>query len=258
MFTISTPAPIASAIRKGLTLLCILLLSACFGHPSAPVSDLSPLQSGLTAYKVKKGDTLYSISFRTGKDYKRIAAWNNISAPYLIYVNDQLRLTPPPRQTIAQKKQPSPKVKTNTTSKRKPTRTQSLPAANLPSKVAKWAWPAKGKLIAKYAKARGINGIQIAANSATAVNSAAAGQVVYAGTGIRGYGQLLIVKHSEEFLSAYAHNKRILVKEGQRVSRGQQIAEMGSTGTNKTKLHFEIRKNGQPVNPLKYLPLKRG
>lgn len=234
-------------------------LTACIQHPTAPVSDLSPIPGARKGqlpghYAVKKGDTLYSIAFRTGTDYKQLAAWNGIASPYTIYVDDQLRLTPPAAGQTPKPATPAQKP----AQKRQPSRPSTPPTANLPRDVALWRWPAEGKLIAKFAPAKGINGIQVSARSATPVNAAASGQVVYAGSGIRGYGQLLIVKHSEDFLSAYAHNQRLLVKEGQSVVLGQQIAEMGNSGTTQTKLHFEIRKNGKPVNPLKYLPLQRG
>lgn len=243
--------------------LAIASLGGCIQHPTAPVSDLSPLPELVqprTHYTVKKGDTLYSIAFRTNQDYKEIALWNGIQPPYTIYVSDRLRLTPP-ANARNQPATPQRPVNTTQNTTRQPAR-PSTPASSLtnvplPKDVALWAWPTNGKLIAKYSPKKGVNGIQVSGRTAAPVNAAAAGQVVYAGTGIRGYGQLIIIKHSDNFLSAYAHNQKMLVKEGQSVVLGQQVAEMGSTGTTRTKLHFEIRKNGKPVNPLKYLPLQR-
>jgi len=121
-----------------------------------------------------------------------------------------------------------------------------------------WVWPSEGKLIAKFSSKTPINkGIDIAGRLGESVHAAAAGSVVYAGSGLLGYGNLVIVKHNDEFLSAYAHNKRLLVKENQQVKAGQVIAEIGSSGTDKVKLHFEIRRQGKPVDPLRYLPKVR-
>ncbi len=119
-----------------------------------------------------------------------------------------------------------------------------------------WVWPAQGKLNASFDEAAGSKGLDIAGQAGQPVLAAAAGKVVYSGAGLRGYGKLVIIKHNKTFLSAYAHNSQILVKEGQDIVRGQKIAEMGSTDTDKVKLHFEIRKLGKPVDPAKYLPEK--
>jgi lipoprotein NlpD len=117
-----------------------------------------------------------------------------------------------------------------------------------------WSWPAKGKIIAGFSETANLKGIDIAGSAGQAVNASAAGRVVYAGTGLRGYGKLIIIKHNATFLSAYAHNREILVKEGQQVARGQKIAEMGNTDADQVKLHFEIRRQGKPMDPTKYLP----
>jgi lipoprotein NlpD len=117
-----------------------------------------------------------------------------------------------------------------------------------------WVWPAKGKIVTGFSEATSLKGIDIAGASGQAVAASAGGKVVYAGTGLRGYGKLIIIKHNGTFLSAYAHNKEILVKEGQQVTRGQKIAEMGNTDADQVKLHFEIRRQGKPVDPLRYLP----
>ncbi len=117
-----------------------------------------------------------------------------------------------------------------------------------------WVWPAKGKILTGFSEAASLKGIDIAGTSGQAVAASAGGKVVYAGTGLRGYGKLIIIKHNGTYLSAYAHNKEILVKEGQQVNRGQRIAEMGNTDADQVKLHFEIRRQGKPVDPLRYLP----
>jgi len=116
-----------------------------------------------------------------------------------------------------------------------------------------WQWPAEGQLVGKFSRAKGQNGIQIAGAPGSAIRATAGGDVVYAGEGLRGYGKLIIVKHSPAFLSAYAHNRRLMVAEGARVKPGQQIAQMGSSGAARVMLHFEIRKDGKPVDPLKFL-----
>jgi len=150
-------------------------------------------------------------------------------------------------------------------------RTDPKPAAEPPPAVARvdpkpapvppdgdekvdWVWPVKGKILTGFSEAASLKGIDIAGTSGQAIAASAAGKVVYAGTGLRGYGKLIIVKHNATYLSAYAHNKEILVKEGQQVNRGQRIAEMGNTDADQVKLHFEIRRQGKPVDPLRYLP----
>jgi lipoprotein NlpD len=117
-----------------------------------------------------------------------------------------------------------------------------------------WVWPAKGKIVTGFSDAASLKGIDIAGASGQPVAASAGGKVVYAGTGLRGYGKLIIIKHNGTYLSAYAHNKEILVKEGQQVAKGQKIAEMGNTDADQVKLHFEIRRQGKPVDPLRYLP----
>jgi lipoprotein NlpD len=117
-----------------------------------------------------------------------------------------------------------------------------------------WTWPAKGKLVTGFSDTANLKGIDIAGTAGQAIVASAPGRVVYAGSGLRGYGKLVIIKHNKTFLSAYAHNREIVVKEGQQVTRGQKIAEMGSTDTDQVKLHFEIRRLGRPMDPMKYLP----
>jgi len=240
-----------------LGLLCLVfMLSGCGSNPDVPVIDLSPLDRRNSQYTVKGGDTLHAISFRTGISYQNLAKWNGISPPYRIYVGDvlNLRASAAPKQPIAATKAPArPTQPAAPTLASKP-----LPAAKLPANVSNWQWPAKGKLTKTFSRKNAQYGIEIKGSRSSSVVSTAAGQVVYAGNGIKGYGELVIVKHSARYISAYAYNDRILVKEGDRVKAGQQLANMGSTGTRGVKLHFEIRKDGEPVNPLQYLPLQSG
>ena len=247
----------------------VVSLTAC-GTPSlAPVDSLRTSGANRhnrpATYAVRSGDTLFSIAFQYDLDYRQLAAWNGIRRPYTIYVGQSLRLSVPRKNSAAQarlaKQRP---VRTN----RRHALTTSKPSsrdrktAKLSSKTTEkyannlhWRWPAKGRIVEKFSSAEtGKNGIDIAGSAGQSIKAAESGKVVYAGGGLLGYGKLIIIKHNEVFLSAYAHNRRILVKEGQRVKSGQQIAEMGKSGTDSVKLHFEIRQNGRPVNPQQYLP----
>jgi len=196
-----------------------------------------------TTYKVKKGDTLYAISWRYGMNYKSLAKLNNIKAPYKIFVGQKLRF---------KSSTPTKRVKKST---KKPTQKASQNSTPTSSSNLTWRWPTKGKVISTYSrKVAGRKGINIAGRTGQQVVSAAAGNVVYSGNGLPRYGNLLIIKHNDVYLSAYAHNKVLLVKEGQYVKSGQKVALLGRTGTQEEQLHFEIRRNGKPVDPLRFLP----
>ncbi|ALI02619.1 LysM peptidoglycan-binding domain-containing protein [Pseudomonas sp. FW306-02-F02-AA] len=225
-------------------------------------------------YVVRRGDTLFSIAFRYGWDYKALAARNNIPTPYTIHPGQTIRFdgrsgsTPTevvtPSGTTAS---PSSKFTVTrgpasgaTTAKQtaapsvanKPTPAPLPPAGPAPTG---WGWPSNGILIGKFSSNGSLNkGIDIAGDLGQPVLAASDGTVVYAGSGLRGYGELVIIKHSDTYVSAYGHNRRLLVREGQQVKVGQTIAEMGSTGTDRVKLHFEIRRQGKPVDPLQFLP----
>ena len=196
---------------------------------------------------VQKGDTLYAIAWRYKINAKSIARWNNLTDPYLIKPGQRLRLAY--SSSNRSKTATSSTTKKSSNSKQATKPSTKLPIAKAPGS---WSWPVKGKLISKYSADR--NGIDIAANNGTSVKAAASGEVVYAGNGLRGYGNLIIIKHNATYFSAYAHSRKLLVAEGHKVKRGQKIAEVGRTGTTRDKLHFEIRKNGDPVDPLRYLP----
>jgi len=247
----------------------LLALSGCGPKTIPPVTDLSIVDWSKSVYVVKLGDGLESVSFSTGKRVEDLARWNKLSKPYTIYVGEEIGLNPGTGKRLSAKKvkevKKSPQQPKTSHVKTRPEKpktaklaSQPIQEAKLPDQVAGWRWPAKGKLIQTFSKSKGRYGIQIAAQRGSPVLATAAGQVVYVGDGIKGYGQLVIVKHSEKYLSAYAHNDRILVKEGERVKAGQTLAKMGSTGSKTVKLHFEVRKNGEPVNPLSYLPKKQG
>ncbi|HED40543.1 MAG TPA: LysM peptidoglycan-binding domain-containing protein [Chromatiales bacterium] len=215
----------------------------------------------LIHYKVQQGDTLYSIGWRYGKDPKQIAEWNNLKAPYIIHEGQMLRIAPPPDQanpaTIEAVR--SREATATVAGRQRSTGSSTPPQKSPPTSVGMgpivWGWPAEGVLISTFsAKKLGRNGIDIGGKMGTPVRAAARGKVVYSGNGLSSYGNLLIIKHNESFLSAYAHNDRLLVKEGELVKQGQKIASMGATGSERVMLHFEIRYNGKPVDPQRYLP----
>lgn len=230
-------------------------LGACVSYPERPVYYKYVLDD----HKVLRGETLYSIAYQHGLDYRELAAWNRISKPYTIYPGQRLRIKGP-KIPVKARTTGSASAKKRSSAKQPPSSAKKKTAASKkskPSKSAKhvWVWPTRGKVIQKYSsKGRGNKGIDIAGKAGQPVLAASSGKVVYSGDGLPGYGNLIIVKHSEQYLSAYAHNRKLLVREGRAVTRGQKIAEMGSTGAQSPRLHFEIRRHGKPVNPLRYLP----
>lgn len=240
--------------RIGLAVLLVgsILLTGC-GSPMAPVSDRSGgPRDAPSHYRVQRGDTLYSIAFSYGLDYRDVAAWNGIGHPYRIYAGQRLRLRPPPSSPPArQARKQSPPAPTP--SVRRQERQQTASAA--PKGNLRWQWPTEGRVIRTFSGTEnGKKGIAIAGTRGQPVRAAADGEVVYSGEGLLRYGKLIIIQHDQAFFSAYAHNRVLLVAEGQRVKGGQPIAELGSTGTTRPMLHFEVRRNGRPVDPLSYLP----
>lgn len=330
-----------------------LALAACASNEPAPVIDMSAPSSSTVApsaapvlaagnYRVVRGDTLYAIAFKHGIDYRDLAAWNGIAAPYKIFVGQDLRLsvpahaepvtsppvavakptaTPPlpepapgaavtsgiaehpasssgsafedvplaapapaaeppkpvepaspapavaatpapPKATVAEAVPPKPAVeapasKPTPSALPKPEPAHADNPPELSSGGVTWRWPSDGKVIGVYVSGEPTKqGIDIGGKSGDPVRAAADGEVVYSGNGLIGYGELIIVKHNANFLSAYGHNRSRLVKEGDKVKAGQAIAEMGASASSRDELHFEIRKNGKPVNPLEYLPAR--
>lgn len=211
-------------------------------------------------HTVLKNETLYSIAFRHGLDYKKIARWNGIRSPYTIYSGQRLKLSPSSAtsKNTQAKNNSKQKSNTKTAASKKSASTKSVSKKSKPAaKPIKhdWNWPTKGAVIRTYSSNAGGNkGIDIGGKIGQAVVAASSGKVVYSGNGLASYGNLIIIKHSEQFISAYAHNKKLFVKEGGMVKRGEKIAELGKTGTSEAKLHFEIRYKGKPVDPIKYLP----
>ena len=235
------------------------VVSRSGGAMSAPPPRVSTPKPGQSA-TVNRGDTLYGIAFRNGIDVRDLASWNGIGPPYTIYPGQKLRLYPrggsvassaPPRSTSGAK----PPVATTRPPVR-PTVSTPPPVVAPPAKSPiAWTWPAAGDLLSRYVSGEPTKqGIDIGGSGGAPVRAAGDGVVVYSGAGLVGYGELIIVKHNDSWLSAYGHNRARLVNEGQLVKGGQQIAEMGRTGAARDMLHFEIRYNGKPVDPLTYLP----
>ncbi|GAA5080187.1 peptidoglycan DD-metalloendopeptidase family protein [Lysobacter panacisoli] len=230
--------------------------SKVYREPGASSSAPSKPKYGVTT-TVKRGDTLFSIASRNGIRAPDLAAWNGIDPPYTIYPGQRLRLYPGSRSgTATTTRPPTGTTKPTTTAPTTPTPTAPKPAAPTPAvSDIKWRWPADGQLIGRYVAGEPTKqGIDIAGNSGAPVRAAADGVVVYSGSGLVGYGELIIIKHNDQWLSAYGHNRNRLVNEGQLVRSGQQIAEMGRSGAPREMLHFEVRYNGKPVDPLLYLP----
>jgi lipoprotein NlpD len=229
---------------------------------------------------VKKGETLYSIAWRANSDVRQIAKLNKIYSPYKIYPGQKIFL-------VAKKSTKSTKASAGKTLHKKPTKSssavstkstqktlastkkqaygknvsadktvqKSLPKSTFSKKIKRWQWPVNGKIIEHFSnRLQGNKGINIAGRRGTKIRAAASGKVVYAGNALRGYGKLVIIKHNDDYLSAYAHNDKILVKEEQLIKLGDVIAKMGNTGASNVMLHFEVRFRGKSVDPLKYLP----
>jgi lipoprotein NlpD len=204
-------------------------------------------------YRVKKGDTLLRIALDHGQSYKDLVQWNNLSNPNQIEVGDLIVIKAPAGSKVAAKS--IEKKAPVDTGKSDVTKADTKADDNKPEVVAepgiRLSWPAKGKVTQEFSESN--KGINIAGKLGEPVTAAADGKVVYAGNSLRGYGNLVIVKHDNTYLTAYAYNKNLLVKEGDAVKKGQKIAEMGDTDTNAVQLHFELRVNGKPVNPTPYL-----
>ncbi len=203
-------------------------------------------------YRVRSGDTLYAISWRYQIDYKSLASWNRISAPYMIHPGQELVLFDPGEQPAAQQVGSADKGSLEKPDYQKKSSGRKRTAGPSPKD---FQWPTSGKVVRNFAgRKSNSQGIDIAGQFGQPVLAASSGRVVYSGDGLTGYGNLIILKHSEDYLSAYAYNSKLHVREGDAIKAGQQIASMGYAEENKPRLHFEVRKQGRPVDPLKYLP----
>ncbi len=251
---------------------------------TSPVATSSPVSMGPAMagsenagkpgfYSVRPGDTLTKIALDHGQAWRDIAKWNGLDNPNVIEVDQVLRVAPPVMEAAANRQtkpvmaqnQVPPSSATNST----PTQTASSstaasssnatpstsPSVNVSDDGMAFAWPHPGPVLASFDEAKN-KGLDFAGKAGDPVMAAADGKVVYAGSGLRGYGNLVILKHNNTYLTAYAHNQTLLVKEDQSVTKGQRIADMGSSDSDRVKLHFEIRKQGKPVDPAKLLPAR--
>lgn len=241
-----------SFIRTLLITLIVLFCFSCSTKPQRGSLRYPVIKQGTKYYRVTKGDTLFSISWRAKLDYHAVARWNGISPPYTIHIGQIIRLSNQ-NQLVKRKKEVTfnrKKTSQKNKAKRKPTR-----IVKKSKKLLKihWQWPLKGVITRTFSQT-GQRGLDIAGKRGQGVLAAAGGKVVYSGSGLLGYGNLIIIKHTEKFLSAYGNNRKLLTKEGELVRRGQKIAELGGKMGKQPALHFEIRVYGIPVNPLNYLP----
>lgn len=269
-------------IQQGLLISAFaLLLTACgLGTP------VTKQKFDLRVYTVQTGDTVYSISWRYSQDFRDVIRWNNLSPPYTIYPGQKLSVHGPVQSVATAGEQQAAResvggnVSESTTAKLYPLNPPTAPASKIElpqtdvtsqspqttdvtsqsskktdSGSKSWVWPVKGKLLSQFStSAVNRQGIDIGGVEGAPVVASRSGKIVYSGSGMRDYGQLIIIKHSETFLSAYAHNSQLLVEEDDTIKAGQIIARIGVNNQGVAKLHFEIRKNGKAVNPLKYLP----
>ncbi len=246
--------------KKMLFLTACLLIASCSHDPaSVRVTDLrSPPKVTSGQHVVQRGETLYSIAWLYSRDFRELADNNNIRRPYTIYPGQEINLSVRRRVAVTSSKVPARQSKTSTTQSNSPVKKYTAQASSkksTPFTSGSWQWPANGQIISAYSLKMPVNkGIDIGGKLGEPVKAAANGEVVYAGSDLSGYGRLIILKHNSSYLSAYAHNKDLFVNEGDSVKAGQKIAEIGSTGTTEPKLHFEIRRDGKPVDPMGYLP----
>jgi lipoprotein NlpD len=274
-----------TVIQRSAAAIALCLLTACATRfDQAPVVDrTAPLGTAAAQpavplgppppgyYRVKPGDTLYRIALENGQNYRDIATWNNLANPNQIEVDQLLRVVPPGAnvaastpgvvtapvpsgnvQSIGPASAMPPLVGSDANAGVAPPQGGAVDAAAASGSIA-LGWPVRGPLLNGFDEAQN-KGINIGGAAGDPIKAAADGRVVYAGNGLRGYGNLIIIKHDATFLTAYAHNSALMVKEGDAVSKGQKIAEMGNSDSDRVMLHFEVRRQGKPVDPLKYLP----
>lgn len=230
----------AASPRRGAWILIAVLLASCASAPPRPAT-----------YTVKRGDTLYSIAWRHDLSYKDLARWNGIGRDYVIYPGQVLKLSPSAktRRTAQARSRSAPPAR-SATPKAPPAVAPVVPKGP----PVRWAWPVNGGKAVLTTRPNGGQGLTISGRLGDEVRSAGAGKVVYTGTGLLGYGQLVIIKHNETYLSAYGHTQSVAIREGDTVRAGQRIATMGAGPNGSPMLYFEIRINGAPSNPLALLP----
>jgi lipoprotein NlpD len=291
--SVAAPAAVAASGVPATVAATPAVAAASAPAPAASVAETGAARPGAENagqpgfYTVKVGDTLVRIGLETGQNWRDIARWNNIDNPNALEVGHVLRVVPPASEAGAATTRPvapAPRIESRPLEAR-PAAPASAPAGAVPAPAAapapapgpaaatpatptpsataprdadgeiSWGWPASGPVTAPFDDVRS-KGLSIAGKAGDPVLAAADGRVVYAGSGLRGYGNLVIVKHNATYLTAYAHNQTLLVKEDQAVRRGQKIAEMGSSDTDRVQLHFEVRRLGKPVDPARVLPAR--
>lgn len=261
----------------------VFFITGCTNQLHKPTTrHVAPVTNGWTTscassiYHVQAGDSLYSVAFRYGLDAEKLAKINNLTLPYHIKAGQSIKLSP--EACLVEAKKTNTEIKAGTKSetksetkadiktvtkkakiiKSKPVKSEVVKSETITVKPGQWIWPTPGKITDNFDNTYGGNkGVNISGKLGQAIKASASGQVVYCGTGLRGYGLLIIIKHNAKYLSAYAHNNKALVKEGQKVKQGQIIAEMGRSDASDAMLHFEIRQSGTPVDPLKFLPPRK-
>ena len=266
-----------ASMRVLLLCLCLCELAACSSTTSLPANRRDARE---VVHVVKSGETLYKIASHYRIDQQELASWNGIRDPNELRVGQRLRLVPPrgyvaaapapgarsseatpqPPPTRATTTTPRPSTSTSKPPARVPSTTRAAPKPSAPptATALRWSWPTDGKVVARFGADGTIgSGLSIAGREGQPVRAASAGRVVYAGGGLIGYGQLVIIKHDETFLSAYGYNSQLLVTQGQDVARGATIALMGLGPERQARLHFEIRRNGVPVDPLLFVSAPR-
>ena len=278
-------------IAGAMVLLATLVLAGCSSpHKPAPVEDrgsmggtsagVAPITTDANGkplpgienygkpgyYAVRPGDTVMRIGLESGQNWRDIVRWNNLDNPNVIEVGQVLRVIPPagasavaaapaPASPVSPAAPASAGAGAALATTDTPPKPAPVPVAQSGDEDVAWIWPARGPLLAGFDEAKN-KGLDIGGRAGDPVVAAADGRVVYAGAGLRGYGNLVILKHNNTYLTAYAHNQALLVKEDQSVQKGQKIAEMGNTDADRVKLHFEIRRQGKPIDPARYLPAR--
>ena len=221
----------------------VLLLAGC-------VSSLGEYEPRV--HIVQPGETLFGIAWGYGLDHRDLARWNRIDDPDFIQVGQRIRLTPQPVPATAGAASAARRAPASAAAGSRPASRPPPPPPVLPAP--EWRWPTAGSVVSTFGASNGMpTGIGIGGRAGQAIEAAAGGRVVYSGSGLIGYGQLVIIRHNDTYLTAYGHNQRVLVEQGQSVARGQKIAEMGLGPERQPRLHFEIRRNGTPVDPLAYV-----
>ncbi len=255
-----------------------LLLHACAPPVAAPVISReagarsqhypytpAPVPAGPGYYRIRRGDTIYSIAWRYGLDYREFAAWNHIRSPYQIHPGQYLRVVGPTASSrTAESSAVTRQAQENKSQlaivperKKAPEGRAASTTESHSSLKLNWQWPTNGKVRTTFEKGdHSRKGVVLSGRLGQGITAAESGTVVYSGSGLIGYGKLIIIKHNKNYLSAYGHNQKLLVKEGDRVKKGTHIADMGKNGSGNVVLHFEIRRNGVPVDPLSLLPRK--